>query len=85
MTQEQFNTLVRAIVFTASIDSCMDSNTCDGILDALKVLLSDHPTLVDGIDFGSLKIYSSDPTLWEDPEINKELLEMFDGKLNTSE
>ena len=85
MTQEQFNILIRAIVFASSTDSCMDTDACEGILDSLKALLTDNPDLVDGITFGSLYIYGDNSDLWEDREMNKDLLELFDGKLKTHE
>jgi hypothetical protein len=81
MNQEEFNTLVRAIVFSASTDCCMDSDAVDGVVDALKTFVSEHDEFADGLDFRSLYIYG-EPEFQEDVEINNELLSMFGDKLS---
>lgn len=81
MTQEQVNIIVRAVVFALSTDCCMDNDALEGGVEALRELMHEFPDNEYDLDLTGIVIYGSDPKFWEDPEINKELLEMLDGKL----
>lgn len=82
MTQEQVNIIVKSLVFALSTDCCMDNNALEGGLQVLKDLMVEFPEHHDDLDLTGIVIYGSDPEFWEDSELNKELLELLDGKLN---
>lgn len=81
MTQEEFNLIVRAVTFATSTDACMDTDAMDGALEALDSFITEYPEFMERLDFKSLHIFNTNPACQEDADVNRELLEMFDGKL----
>ena len=85
MTQEEFNVIVRAVTFASSTDACMDNDAMDGALDVLDSFITEYSEFMERLDFKSLHIYDTDSTSQEDPDINRELIAMFDGKLKNND
>jgi hypothetical protein len=81
MTQEQYNLIVRGVIFASSTDCCMDTDDMEGATDALRQFVIDHPEFVEGLDLGGLYIYGTDPKMQEDPEINEKLFKIFGEEL----
>ena len=85
ITQEQYNLIVRGVIFASSTDCCMDSDDMEGSTDALRQFVIDYPEFAEGLDLGSLYIFGKDPAMQEDPEINEKLFKIFGEKLENRE
>lgn len=85
MTQEQVNLIVKSVIFALSTECCMDIDAIDGGVEALRALMDEFPDNVSDLDLEGVVLYGTNPELWEDPELNKELLDMFNGKLKCDE
>lgn len=83
MTQIEFNLIVKALVFTSSTDSCMDSDDSMDMVRVLKEIVGKNPELMSGLDLGGLYIYGTDPSFQESPEINREMFNILGERLKT--
>lgn len=81
MTQEEFNVLVRGIVFASSTDACMEHEDIIGAVDALKSFMKENKEFAENVDLGSIYIFGETEDKQCDPEVNKELVGIFGDKL----